>query len=220
MRTNWINLQREGSDGEIFGSWSDSSNNPHSENSRQLMTSNLEKEHCPKCGSLEVDANTPMTVYECGSKDFDQRPNTFKQSDNCKKMDINYKLNKDIVLLHPLTTNHEVFAIKGDKAYIGYKIPNGNFVFETIPYTEPPKKGISLNDKKEIEYKAESNYDKFKELVSDEVSPVHENMDNRRTWEDFAKEYSQLHSLDLEQVRYWFIPLIEFGKQNFTLIKK
>jgi len=38
-------------------------------------------------------------------------------------------------------------------------------------------------------------------------------------WKQFAKEYSQLHSLDLEQVRYWFIPLIEFGKQNYTLIK-
>lgn len=39
-------------------------------------------------------------------------------------------------------------------------------------------------------------------------------------WDKFAKEYSQLHSLDLEQVRYWFIPLIEFGKQHYTLIKK
>ena len=36
----------------------------------------------------------------------------------------------------------EVFAIKTDEngkawAYIGFKIPNGNFHFITVPYTEP-----------------------------------------------------------------------------------
>ena len=33
---------------------------------------------CPKCGAPEVDANTPRTVYACGSSDYDQRPGTFR----------------------------------------------------------------------------------------------------------------------------------------------
>ena len=39
---------------------------------------------CPKCGAEEIDAMTPRTVYACGSSDYDQRPNTFKQSEECK----------------------------------------------------------------------------------------------------------------------------------------
>jgi hypothetical protein len=39
---------------------------------------------CPKCNSEEIDATTPRTVYACGSSDYDQRPNTFIQSDECK----------------------------------------------------------------------------------------------------------------------------------------
>lgn len=38
---------------------------------------------CPNCGAHEVEAYTPMTVYACGSKDYDQRPNTFKKSTAC-----------------------------------------------------------------------------------------------------------------------------------------
>ena len=38
---------------------------------------------CPKCGSEEVDALTPRTIYACGSSDYDQRPGTFKQSTSC-----------------------------------------------------------------------------------------------------------------------------------------
>lgn len=41
--------------------------------------------NCPKCGAVEVGAMTPRTVYDCGSSDYDQRPNTFHQSDTCKK---------------------------------------------------------------------------------------------------------------------------------------
>ena len=36
---------------------------------------------CPKCGAIEIDAMTPKTVYACGSSDYDQRPNTFVESD-------------------------------------------------------------------------------------------------------------------------------------------
>lgn len=35
------------------------------------------------------------------------------------------------------TSNHEVFAIKGNEAFIGYKLENGNFHFVQVPYTEP-----------------------------------------------------------------------------------
>jgi len=39
---------------------------------------------CPICGSPEVDAMTPRTVYACGSSDYDRRPGTFKQSATCR----------------------------------------------------------------------------------------------------------------------------------------
>lgn len=39
---------------------------------------------CPKCGAPEVEAATAFTVYKCGSLDYDQRPGTFNQSDQCK----------------------------------------------------------------------------------------------------------------------------------------
>ena len=52
---------------------------------KPLMTSNSTKEYCPKCGSIEVDALTPRTKYACGSSDYDNRPNTFQQSDECKQ---------------------------------------------------------------------------------------------------------------------------------------
>lgn len=32
---------------------------------------------CPICGAPEVMADTPRTVYACGSSDYDQRPGTF-----------------------------------------------------------------------------------------------------------------------------------------------
>jgi hypothetical protein len=58
----------------------------------------------------------------------------------------------------------------------------------------------------------------YKDYVS-HINSQPKAIDNN-VWDEFAKEYSQLHSLDLEQVRYWFIPLLEFGKQNYSLIKK
>lgn len=33
---------------------------------------------CPGCGAEEVEADTPLTTYACGSKDYDQRPGTFR----------------------------------------------------------------------------------------------------------------------------------------------
>ena len=39
---------------------------------------------CPVCGAEEISAMTPRTVYKCGSSDYDQRPGTFNQSDQCK----------------------------------------------------------------------------------------------------------------------------------------
>ena len=53
-------------------------------NNRPLMTKNIDGGKCPKCGAVEVDAITPRTVYACGSSDYDQRPNTFNQSDQCR----------------------------------------------------------------------------------------------------------------------------------------
>lgn len=41
-------------------------------------------QRCPKCGAKEIEANTPRTVYACGSSDYDQRPGTFTQSFTCQ----------------------------------------------------------------------------------------------------------------------------------------
>ena len=41
-------------------------------------------ERCPKCGSLEVESNTPRTTYACGSYTYDARPGTFRRGDFCE----------------------------------------------------------------------------------------------------------------------------------------
>ena len=48
---------------------------------------------------------------------------------------------KEISLFNKQTSNHEVFTIKLNEegilcAFIGYEIPNGDFQFESIPYTD------------------------------------------------------------------------------------
>ena len=45
----------------------------------KLMQNNIPKDKCPSCGSPEISANTPRTVYKCGSSDYDGRDGTFKQ---------------------------------------------------------------------------------------------------------------------------------------------
>ncbi len=52
--------------------------------SRILSKSEEGKNKCPKCGSCEVEAQNPATVYECGSSEYDQRLGTFHQSPQCK----------------------------------------------------------------------------------------------------------------------------------------
>lgn len=42
---------------------------------------------CRKCASPEIEAMTPRTVYECASSDYDEREETFKQSELCKKIE-------------------------------------------------------------------------------------------------------------------------------------
>lgn len=53
-------------------------------NDRPLMTKNIDGDKCPKCGAVEVEAMTPRTTYACGSSDYDQKPNTFSQSEQCR----------------------------------------------------------------------------------------------------------------------------------------
>jgi len=45
--------------------------------------SNMDK--CPVCGAEEIEILTPVTVYACGSSDYDRRPITFRQGKRCKK---------------------------------------------------------------------------------------------------------------------------------------
>lgn len=49
------------------------------------LQSNLTVDHCPRCGAPEIPYNGPQTMYDCGSSDYDQRPNTFVQSEECFK---------------------------------------------------------------------------------------------------------------------------------------
>jgi hypothetical protein len=42
-----------------------------------LARESAEPDGCPRCGAPEVAAETPRTVYACGSSDYDQRPGTF-----------------------------------------------------------------------------------------------------------------------------------------------
>jgi len=44
---------------------------------------------CPSCGAAEIDHNSPRTVYACGSSDYDQRPGTFLQSEECANQPTN-----------------------------------------------------------------------------------------------------------------------------------
>jgi hypothetical protein len=76
-----------------------------------------------------------------------------------------------------------------------------------VRFAETGFKGFNFDEIKEIVDKAKESREKRKAI-------------DNNVWDEFAKEYSQLHSLDLEQVRYWFIPLLEFGKQHYSLIKK
>lgn len=39
---------------------------------------------CTFCGASEVDANTPRSVYACGTSSYDDRPGSFRQSEQCK----------------------------------------------------------------------------------------------------------------------------------------
>ena len=68
------------------------------------------------------------------------------------------EINKEIELFNNETSKHEVFAIKHNEegvleAFVGYKIPNGNFHFEGIPYTGSKKDIVLSNFSKEfLEY--------------------------------------------------------------------
>ena len=53
----------------------------------EAMQKNIPGDKCPKCNANEVEANTPRTVYECGSSDYDARPGTFQQSADCKNLE-------------------------------------------------------------------------------------------------------------------------------------
>lgn len=43
-----------------------------------------EAQKCLICGAPEIEAGTPRTIYACGSSDYDQRPGTFLQHDDCR----------------------------------------------------------------------------------------------------------------------------------------
>jgi len=51
---------------------------------RKSLDKQQNANRCPKCGAFEVEAMTPRTKYKCGSSNYDQRPNTFKQTIKCK----------------------------------------------------------------------------------------------------------------------------------------
>ena len=52
-------------------------------NDKQAPKHDISCDKCKECGASEIPAMTPRTVYKCGSSDYDRRPGTFKQSENC-----------------------------------------------------------------------------------------------------------------------------------------
>jgi len=55
---------------------------------------------CPICNSPEESSYSPRTTYKCGSSDYDQRLNTFKQSLKCKKLSKNCNKKKYIEFIN------------------------------------------------------------------------------------------------------------------------
>jgi len=91
--------------------------------------------------------------------------------------------------------------------------------FERPPYTVTTN---SFDDISTIESK--SNYDKFKELVSDEVSLVHDMMKRGKKdiW-DLAKHYFEVYINENPtpyEPKTTYVDFINWAKQNYTLINK
>jgi len=63
-------------------------------NDRPLMQTNEDCEKCPVCGSVEIPSNSPLTTYSCGSSDYDRRPKTFKQGEQCVELCGEVEVNK------------------------------------------------------------------------------------------------------------------------------
>ena len=75
---------------------------------------------CPNCGAMEVDAMSPRTIYECGSSDYDQRPNTFKQSEGCKDSDDHIVDTNEMMYsqeeVYHILVEHTAFLFQGGKS--------------------------------------------------------------------------------------------------------
>lgn len=59
-----------------------------------MMEKITSADRCPICNSLEVEVDNPRTLYECGSSDYDRTPNTFRQSVECMKREMDQKTQK------------------------------------------------------------------------------------------------------------------------------
>lgn len=59
------------------------------------MQRNIPGDRCEICGAVEVAAMSPRTKYACGSSDYDKRPGTFKQGDNCRALLQSAEVNHD-----------------------------------------------------------------------------------------------------------------------------
>lgn len=70
-------------------------------------TANDARYTCPKCEAPEVAANTPYTVYKCGSHDYDQRPGTFKQTMLCSANETIERLERENAELRKQITDWE-----------------------------------------------------------------------------------------------------------------
>jgi hypothetical protein len=91
----------------------------------------------------------------------------------------------------------------------------GNFEMDSFPLLHPKRNGDE-----DLCWKLSGTEQRYTTIEMYQIWLNEPKAIEDNVWDEFAKEYSQLHSLDLEQVRYWFIPLLEFGKQHYSLIKK
>lgn len=67
--------------------------------------------------------------------------NKYEETGDIRRPEYDFEEECCLDLFTPTAVKIEVFAIKktenGEVAFIGYKIPNGNFHFEQVPYTGP-----------------------------------------------------------------------------------
>lgn len=118
-----------------------------------LIQSKTIKVHPKQAENLSVENDNEKRVFFTIEDFYVEPPETIRGAFiKVAKLTSNVKdFNKEINLFHPETSSHEVFAIKDSTAFIGYKLPNGDFHFECVPFTEKPSPNVQVYVEEQIQ---------------------------------------------------------------------